>query len=147
MIWFKVVFSSQRELHSVPIMDFLCSIVKYFVQVHIIMDRITKINSNHSTQNKVTSLETQITNKHSEPLERIDAADKNAKGAFQLAKNNEIIISELRHENQALKEKIQSDITEGAETVVKKYTQGKILIPKTETQIKGVLIELEDLRN
>ena len=69
--------------------------------------------------------------------------DKNAKEALQLAKNNEILICKLRHESQGLKEKIQSNITEVAEAVVKKYTQEKFRIPK----IKTVLIELEDLRN
>ena len=65
----------------------------------------------HETKNKVTSLERQITNNHSELLEKIDAADKNVKKALQLANNNKIVISELRHEKKALKEKIQSDIT------------------------------------
>ena len=73
--------------------------------------------------------------------------DKNAKEALQLAKNNEILIWKLRHESQGLKEKIQSSITEVAETVVKKYTQEKFRIPKIEAQRKRVLIELEDLRN
>lgn len=39
---------------------------------------------------------------------------------------------------------MHSDITEGAEAVVKKYTQGKFSITKIEAQVKGVLIELED---
>ena len=52
-----------------------------------------------------TMITNQITNKHSEHLEQIDAADKNAKEAPQPVKNNEIVISELRHKNQALKEK------------------------------------------
>ena len=58
--------------------------------------------------------------------------DKNAKEALQLAKNNEILIWKLRHESQGLKEKIQSSITEVAETVVKRYTQEKFRIPKIE---------------
>lgn len=86
----------------------------------------------------------QITNNHGELLQKIDAAVKNAKESLQLAKNNEIFIRELGHENQSLKEKIHSDITEGAEAVVKKYTQGKFSITKIEAQVKGVLIELED---
>ena len=66
-----------------------------------------------------TMITNQITNKHSKHLEQIDADDKNAKEAPQLVKNNEIVISELRHKNQALKEKIKSEITEGAEAVLK----------------------------
>ena len=54
----------------------------------------------------------QVTNNHSELLEKIDAVDKNAKEVLQLAKNNEIVISELRHENQALKEKKYSPALE-----------------------------------
>ena len=38
-------------------------------------------------------------------------------------------------------------ITESAEAVLKKYTQWKFLIPKIESQIKRVLIKLEELRN
>ena len=66
----------------------------------------------HETKNKVTRFEMQVTNNHSELLEKIDAVDKNAKEVLQLAKNNEIVISELRHENQALKEKIYSPALE-----------------------------------
>ena len=82
------------------------------------LKKLTKLR--HETMNKVTCLETKITNKHSELLLNISAVNKNAKEVPQLAKNIEIVISELRHENQALKEKIQSDIKEDAEAVVKK---------------------------
>ena len=67
------------------------------------------------TNQKVTSLETQISSNHSRLLTKIDAADKNAKEALQLAKNNETIIDGLRQENQTLKQKIKADIIEGAE--------------------------------
>ena len=60
----------------------------------------------YETKNKVTSLEIWITNNHSTLLDKIDAVNKNAKEALQLAKNNEIVISKLWHENQALKEKL-----------------------------------------
>ena len=60
------------------------------------------------TNQKVTSLETQISSNHSRLLTKIDAADKNAKEALQLAKNNEAIIDELRQGNQTLKEKIKA---------------------------------------
>ena len=100
------------------------------------------------TNQKVTSLQTQISNNHSELLVKVDAADKNAKKALQLAKNNEAIIDELRQENQTLKEKIKADIIEGADNSVKKYMANKdSVIPQIEGQIKGVFIELEDLRN
>ena len=35
----------------------------------------------HKTENKVTSLETQVTSNHSELVEKIDAANKNGKEA------------------------------------------------------------------
>ena len=75
------------------------------------------------TNQKVTSLETQVSSKHSELLGKIDAADKNVKEVLQLAKNNEAIIDELRQENQTLKEKIKADIIEGEEDSVKKDLQ------------------------
>ena len=84
---------------------------------------------------------------HSELLGKIDAVDKNAKKALQLAKNNEAIIDELRQENQTLKEKIKADIIKGAEDSVKKYMAKDSLIPNIEAPIKGLFIELEDLRN
>ena len=45
---------------------------------------------------------------------------------LQLAKKNEIFISELRNENQDPKEKIiiEKETTEGAEAVVKKKHRG-----------------------
>ena len=55
------------------------------------------------TNQKVTSLQTQISSNHNELVGKIDAADKNAKEALQLAKNNETIIDGLRQENQTLK--------------------------------------------
>ena len=51
------------------------------------------------TNQKVTSLEIQISSNHTKLLGKIDAADKNAKEALQLAKNNETIIHKLRQEN------------------------------------------------
>ena len=69
------------------------------------------------TNQKVASLEKQISNNHSKLPGKIDAADKNAKEALHLTKNDE-----LRQENQTLKEKIKANIIEGAEHSVKKYT-------------------------
>ena len=46
-VWFMVIFSSQRELHSVPNMNFLCYIVTYFVPVPVITGRIMKMYSSH----------------------------------------------------------------------------------------------------
>ena len=51
------------------------------------------------TNQKVTSLEIQISSNHIKLLGKTDAADKNAKEALQLAKNNETIIDKLRQEN------------------------------------------------
>ena len=51
------------------------------------------------TNQKVTSLEIQISSNHTKLLGNTDAADKNAKEALQLAKNNETIIDKLRQEN------------------------------------------------
>ena len=61
-------------------------------------------------------------------------------------KNNEVIIDELQQGNQILKEKIKGNIIEVAEDSVKKYMAKDLLILNIETQIKGVLIELEDFR-
>ena len=45
----------------------------------------------------------------------MDAADNNTRKPLQLAKNNQIIINELRQENETMKEKIKSNIIEEAE--------------------------------
>ena len=97
------------------------------------------------TNQKVTSLETQISSNHSKLLGKVDAAYKNAKEAFQSVKNNVAIIDELRQENQTPKEIIKDNVIEGAEDSIKKYVAKDSLIPKIQTQIKGVFIELEDL--
>ena len=97
------------------------------------------------TNQKVTSLETQISSNYSELLGKVDAAYKNAKEAFQSVKNNVAIIDELRQENQTPKEIIKDNVIEGAEDSIKKYVAKDSLIPKIQTQIKGVFIELEDL--
>ena len=45
------------------------------------------------------SLETQIINNCSKLPAKIDAVNKNAKKALQFTKNNEIVISNLKHEH------------------------------------------------
>ena len=64
----------------------------------------------HETKNEVTSLEKQITNNHNKLLEKIIAANNNAKQALQLTGNNEILISKLRHENQAPRKKYSATL-------------------------------------
>ena len=91
------------------------------------------------TNQKVTSLETQVSSKHSELLGKIDAADKNVKEALQLVKNNEAIIDELRQENQTLKEKIKADIIEGEEDSVKKDLQ-KVITKNKDLFLCGLRI-------
>lgn len=61
-------------------------------------------------------------------------------------KNNEVITDELQQRNQILKQKIKGNVIEGAEDSVKKYMAKDLLISNIATQIKGVLIELEDFR-
>ena len=67
---------------------------------------------------------------------KIDAANKNIKEVVQLAKNNEIINSKLIHENQALKEKIQSNIR-GCRGCGKKTHTGIVLDPKNRSTDKS----------
>ena len=81
---------------------------------------------------KVTSLETQISNNHSELLGKIDADDKNGKEALQLVKNNEAFIDELRQESQTHQEKIKADTIKGAEDSVKKYMANDSLFPRSK---------------
>ena len=64
-----------------------------------------------------------------------------------MVNNNEAIINELRQENQTLQRKIKSDITEGKKHTVKIYKAKDSSIQKIKTQLKGVLIGLEDLKN
>ena len=52
----------------------------------IIEEQLKKLTElRHETMNKVTCLETKITNKHNELLEKINAVDKNAKEVLHLA--------------------------------------------------------------
>ena len=43
--------------------------------------------------------------------------------------------------------KKKCDIKKSAGAVVKRCRQGKFLIPKIEAQIKGILIDLDNLKN
>ena len=101
-------------------------------------ERITAID------NRLTTLEQNITINHNEILARVRAVEQRSHEALNIAKNNETIITNLPTDIEQnllpqLIEKILPDL------VLK--IKDSLNVNKLESQMKAVLIELEDLRN
>ena len=101
-------------------------------------ERITAID------NRLITLEQNITINHNEILARVTAVEQRSHEALNIAKNNETIITNLPTDIEQnllpqLIEKILPDL------VLK--INDSLNINKLESQMKAVLIELEDLRN
>ena len=92
-----------------------------------------------TTNNNIKLLENRITTNYEELMARVCNVETQAKEALDLAKKNEIIINEVLDKQQETNDDLSKRVT----TQVKE----DLHINKIETQLRGVLLELEDLRN
>ena len=92
-----------------------------------------------TTDNNMKLLENRITTNHEELMARVCNVETDAKEAFDFAKNNEIIINEVLDKQQETNDDLSKRVT----TQVKE----DLHINEIETQLRGVLLELEDFRN
>ena len=77
-------------------------------------------------------------------MARLCNVETQAKEALDLAKKkNEIIINEVLEKQQETNDDLKSDLSKRVTTQVKE----DLHINKIEAQLRGVLLELEDLRN
>ena len=80
-----------------------------------------------------------MTTESRQTMKNLCNIETQAKEAFELAKKNEIIINEVLDKQQETNDDLSKRVT----TQVKE----DLHINKIETQLRGVLLELEDLRN
>ena len=81
-------------------------------------------------------------NNHKELMNKIETVEKKTDKALQLAKKNEAEINEISNHQVQIKNELASELN-----LTLKNEIDKLNIKKLEAQVKGTLIELEDLRN
>ena len=82
---------------------------------------------------------------HDDVMARIANVEIRSNDTLNIAKNNEIIINDILKKKESLKKELNTKIREITQKVKK-----DLQIPnfgKIEAQMKGILIEMEDLRN
>ena len=72
-------------------------------------------------------------------MDKVCNVETQPKEALQLAKKNEIIVIEVLKKQQETNDDLLKRVTT--------HVKGDLLINKIETQLPGVLLELEHLRN
>ena len=75
-------------------------------------------------------------------MNKIETVEKKTDEAIQLAKKNEAEINEISNRQVQIKNELASELN-----LTLKNEIDKLNIKKLEAQVKGTLIELEDLRN
>ena len=101
-------------------------------------ERITAID------NRLTTLKQNITINHSEILARVTAVEQRSHEALNIAKNNETIMTNLPTD---IEQNLLPQLIEKFFPDLVLKIKDSLNISKLESQMKAVLIELEDLRN
>ena len=96
-----------------------------------------------TTNADIKLLENRITTNNEELTARAYNVETQAKEALDLAKKNEIVTNEVLEKQKETYDDLKSDLSKRITTQVKE----DLHINKIETQLRGVLLELEDLRN
>ena len=110
----------------------------YATQLKELKDLIETTNTN------IKLLENRITTNHKELMARICNVETQAREALDLAKKkNETTINEFLEKQQETNDDLKLDLSKRVTTQVKE----NLHINKIEAQLRGVLLELEDLRN
>ena len=97
------------------------------------------------TNKKITALDQRVTNNHNElmnTMERIAKVEETVSKAYQNKLKNEQEIFDIKNNHDQLKNQIDTKINNA-----KYEIKQELNIKKLETQLRGDLMELEDLRN
>ena len=106
---------------------------QHFKDLKETMDKVTE---------SITALEIKMMNNHKELMNEIEAVERKTDEALQLTKKNEAEINETSNHQVQIKKKLTSELN-----LTLKNEIEKLNIKKLEAQVKGTLIDLEDLRN
>ena len=115
----------------------MASKTDYVSKLKEVKDLIETANAN------IKLLENRIPTNHTELISKVCNVEIEAKEALCLAKKNEIVINEVLEKQQETNDDLKLDLSKRITTQVKE----DLHINKIETQLRGVLLELEDLRN
>ena len=99
------------------------------------------------TNEKSAGLEEIITSNHNELLSRMVAVEKNSNDALEIAKANEIAIANFTASQENIKVKVDDNQENVLNIIAAHKTEVDNRFKKSESQMKGILIEFEDLRN
>ena len=97
------------------------------------------------TNKKITALDQRVTNNHNElmnTMERIAKVEETVSKAYQNKLKNEQEIFDIKNNHDQLKNQIDTKINNAKDEI-----KQELNIKKLETQLRGDLMELEDLRN
>ena len=92
---------------------------------------------------KISTLREKVTKNHDELMERVTRVEESTKKALEIAVKNGADIRKIELEQQSLKDEITEELAFHVKEELKEKFNFKIF----ETQLKGAMIELEDLRN
>lgn len=104
----------------------------------------------YQTKDQISDLQNQITSNHKELLEKISRAEETSNEALRIAQKNESEIFNIKEQQDNIK--AQQDVMEtNIKSEVLETLKNDIghleVIKKLEHQLKGAMIEMEDLRN
>ena len=97
------------------------------------------------TNKKITALDQRVTNNHNElmnAMEGIAKVEETVSKAYQNTLKNEQEIFDIKNNHNQLKNQINTKINNAKDEI-----KQELNIKKLETQLRGALMELEDLRN
>ena len=106
---------------------------QHFKDLKETMDKVTE---------SIRALETKMRSNHKELMNKIETVGKKTDEALQLAKKNEAEINEISNHQVQMNNEPASELN-----LTLKNEIDKLNIKKLEAQVKGTIIELEDLRN
>ena len=92
---------------------------------------------------KISTLREKITKNHDELMERVTRVEELTKKALEIAVKNGADIRKIELKQQSLKDEITEELVFHVKEELKEKFNFKIF----ETQFKGAMIKLEDLRN
>ena len=96
------------------------------------------------TNEKINNLQTQLTDNHKELLEKVSQVEETLKEALRIAQKNEADIFEIKNKQDKTKTELKTELLGTVNNDIKHHEE---IIRKLEVQLKGALIELDDMRN
>ena len=95
------------------------------------------------TNDKISDLQTQISDNHKELLEKVSKVEETSKEVLRIAQKNEANIFTIKNQQDNIKTELETELLETMRKDIKHHE----VIRKLEVQLKGAMMELEDFCN